>query len=131
MAQTGISGDPAVRHTWRRKIIQDDPVAQSNKRGTVSFAMSGKNTRTTQIFFNTVDNKFLDKQGFAPFARIESGLEVIDGLYNKYGEGGRGDGSDGKGPSQGRINQEGNSYLDKVFPKLSYIVSAQVLSYQQ
>lgn len=130
MAQTGMHGDPEVGRLWRRQIIQDDPVTHSNKRGTVTFAMSGKNTRTTQIFFNTVDNKFLDNQGFAPFASIDAGQDVIDKLYNKYGEGGRGDGSDGKGPSQGRINQEGNAYLNEVFPKLSYIVSARIASYQ-
>jgi cyclophilin family peptidyl-prolyl cis-trans isomerase len=128
MAQTGMHGDPEQGKIWRKQSILDDPVQHSNSRGSVSFAMSGKNTRTTQIFFNTVNNKFLDGQGFAPFATIESGMELIDGLYNKYGEGGRGDGTDGRGPSQGRINQEGNAYLNKVFPELSYIVSARIVS---
>ena len=127
MAQTGMNGDPEQSRYWRSQIIKDDPVLQSNSRGRVTFAMSGKNTRTTQIFFNTVNNKFLDNQGFAPFASVESGMEVIDALYGKYGEGGRGDGVDGRGPSQGRINQEGNAYLNRVFPLLSYIVYARIV----
>lgn len=128
MAQTGMHGDPAVGKKWRKQNIPDDKVTQSNKRGYVTFAMAGPNTRTSQIFFNTVDNKFLDKQGFAPFASVESGMEYIDALYNKYGEGGRGDGKDNKGPSQGKINQEGNKYLNEVFPHLSYIISATIKS---
>lgn len=126
MAQTGMHGDPTTGKKWRKQNIQDDKVTQSNKRGRVTFAMAGPNTRTTQIFFNTVDNKFLDGQGFAPFASVESGMEFIDALYNKYGEGGRGDGKDKKGPNQGKINQEGNKYLNEVFPLLSSIVSATV-----
>jgi peptidyl-prolyl cis-trans isomerase A (cyclophilin A) len=127
MAQTGMHGDPQRNKLWRKQSIADDPVKHPNARGSVTFAMAGKNTRTTQIFFNTVNNKFLDSQGFAPFATVESGMEVIDALYSKYGEGGRGDGTDGRGPSQGRINQEGNEYLNKVFPQLSYIVAARVV----
>ena len=126
MAQTGMHGDPAVGKKWRKENIKDDKVTQSNKRGSVTFAMAGPNTRTTQLFFNFVHNKFLDSQGFAPFATVESGMNYIDALYNVYGEGGRGDGKDHKGPSQGRINQEGNEYLNKVFPNLSYIISATV-----
>ena len=98
-------------------------VGQSNSRGTVSFARAGKNTRSCQIFFNIVNNKYLDKD-FTPFARIVSGLEHIDALYNEYGEGGKGDGSDGRGPSQHRVVTQGNKYLDQYFPKLSYIISA-------
>ncbi len=128
MAQTGMHGDPEVGRVWRKKIILDDKVSNSNQRGTVTFAMAGPNTRTSQIFFNTVHNEFLDKQGFAPFATVESGMKFIDALYNKYGEGGRGDGKDGKGPNQGRINKEGNSYLNTFFPKLSNIISATILA---
>jgi cyclophilin family peptidyl-prolyl cis-trans isomerase len=87
MAQIGINKDPEVSKQWRGKIINDDPVIQSNTRGTISFAHSGKNSRSTQIFFNVVDNKYLDKEGFTPFGSVESGMEFIDALYNKYGEG--------------------------------------------
>lgn len=96
--------------------------------GTLTFATSGPNSRTTQMFINFGDNKFLDGQGFSPIGRIVQGIENIDQIFDSYGEGGRGDGSDGKGPSQGRIAQEGNDYLDLYFPKLSYILRASVVS---
>jgi len=125
MAQFGISGKPSVAAAWRDRKIVDDPVIKSNERGFLSFATSGKDSRTTQIFINFGDNKNLDGMGFSPFAQVTKGsLEVVDGIFQGYGEGGAGDGSDGKGPSQARLQSEGNAYLKKVFPKLSYIVSA-------
>ena len=51
-----MAAEPAVTAAWAKRPIPDDPVAASNARGTVSFAMRGPNTRTTQLFINTVDN---------------------------------------------------------------------------
>jgi peptidyl-prolyl cis-trans isomerase A (cyclophilin A) len=128
MAQFGIAAVPSASSYWRSRSIKDDPVLQSNSRGTISFATSGPNSRTSQLFINFGNNKYLDKEGFTPIGRVVEGLEtVIDQIYHRYGEGGRGDGSDGKGPSQGRANMEGKKYLDQVFPKLSYIKYATVL----
>ena len=42
-------------------------------------------------------------------------------IFQGYGEGGIGDGTDGKGPSQGKLSNQGNVYLKEKFPKLSYI----------
>jgi peptidyl-prolyl cis-trans isomerase A (cyclophilin A) len=113
---------------WRPRSIKDDPVLQSNVRGTISFATSGPNTRTSQLFLNLANNKYLDKEGFTPIGRVVEGMEgVVDHLYHLYGEGGLGDGSDGKGPNQGRLNSAGKAYLDQVFPKLSFIKYATVL----
>lgn len=42
---------------WREKKIPDDPVLKSNGRGYVTFATSGKNSRTTQMFINFKDNR--------------------------------------------------------------------------
>ena len=121
MSQFGIPGSPAMAAVWREKKIVDDPVVESNVRGYVSFATSGKDSRTTQMFINLADNKNLDGMGFAPFARVTAGMDVVDTLYDGYGEGGAGDGSDGRGPAQERVQTEGNKYLKRVFPRLSFI----------
>lgn len=123
MAQVGISGDPAENEKWKSDGITDDPVKESNKRGMVTFAMSGRpNSRTTQFFINFKDNLQLDGMRFAPFGKVRD-MKVVDTLYKGYGEGAPG----GLGPSQGRIQKEGNAYLKKDFPKLDYILSAEIV----
>jgi peptidyl-prolyl cis-trans isomerase A (cyclophilin A) len=122
MAQFGMHGDPAVQKAWSNAEIKDDAVKESNKRGYVTFATRGPNSRTTQLFINFKDNAGLDKQGFAPFGEVVSGMDVVDKLYSGYGEGA----PNGGGPSQGQITAEGNAYLTKSFPKLDYIKSAKI-----
>jgi peptidyl-prolyl cis-trans isomerase A (cyclophilin A) len=122
MVQFGIHGTPGIQAPWRNAQIKDDPVKQSNKRGTITFATAGPNTRTTQVFINFADNTGLDKQGFAPFGQVVTGMDVVDKLYSGYGEGA----PRGKGPDQGRIQAEGNAYLTKEFPQLDYIKSATI-----
>lgn len=123
MVQFGISGSPTIAKAWKDAVFPDDPVKQMNRRGNISFATSGPDSRTTQMFINYVDNFRLDKMGFAPFARVVEGMDVVDSLYKGYGEGAPG----GRGPSQGRIQAEGNAYLGKDFPELDYIKSATVI----
>lgn len=122
VAQFGINGDPAVSSVWRGKNLKDDKVQVTNKRGTLTFATGGPNTRTTQVFINLNDNAFLDKQGFSPFATVTSGMDVVNKLYSGYGEGA----PSGRGPNQGQIQFQGNSYLKANFPLLSYIKKASV-----
>jgi peptidyl-prolyl cis-trans isomerase A (cyclophilin A) len=116
VAQTGLSGDPAVNRLWRTQRIADDPVTQSNLRGMVTFATSGKNSRTTQIFINLGNNANLDAMGFAPFGRIRE-MDKLPQIFSGYGEGAPG----GRGPEQGRIQREGNAYLKSQFPQLDFI----------
>ena len=122
MVQFGISGDPKVMAGWRDKPIKDDPVTQSNKRGYITFAMAGPNTRTSQVFINFVDNTNLDRMGFAPFGRVIAGMNVVDKLNAEYGEGA----PRGRGPDQGRMQREGNAYLAKDFPRLDYVKKATI-----
>jgi cyclophilin family peptidyl-prolyl cis-trans isomerase len=123
MVQFGIHGDPAVNAAWRQARIPDDPVTQSNKRGMVTYAMAGPDTRTTQLFINFRDNAGLDGQGFSPFGRVVEGLSVVDSLYSGYGEGA----PSGVGPEQGRAQGEGNAYLKSRFPKLDFVKTARLV----
>ena len=95
--------------------MEDEEVKASNDRGTVVFAMSGPNTRTTQMYINTgKNNKNLDKQGFTPIGTVIRGMDVVDQIYTGYG----GD------VNQGKIQNLGNKFLEDEFPKLSYISEA-------
>jgi peptidyl-prolyl cis-trans isomerase A (cyclophilin A) len=122
MVQFGISGTPEISAPWRTATLKDDPVKQSNRRGTITFATSGPNSRTSQVFINFADNSGLDGQGFAPFGQVSSGMNVVDSLFSGYGEGA----PRGRGPDQGRIQREGNAYLVKDFPNLDYIRKATI-----
>mmetsp|Transcript_26578 Transcript_26578/g.42723 ORF Transcript_26578/g.42723 Transcript_26578/m.42723 type:complete len:290 (-) Transcript_26578:136-1005(-) len=124
VVQFGLNGDPEINKKYR-KPIPDDKVRQSNVRGTVTFATSGPNSRTTQMFINLGDNTFLDTRGFAPIGRVVGdGMRAIDAIYGGYGEGAPA----GSGPDQMRIQRQGNVYLTKNFPKLSYVSKAAIVS---
>jgi peptidyl-prolyl cis-trans isomerase A (cyclophilin A) len=124
MVQFGIHGDPAVSAAWRNARIGVDPVKQGNKPMRITYAMGGSpDTRTTQVFINFVDNSgSLDKLGFASFGEVVEGQDVVKKIFTGYGEGA----PRGKGPEQGRIQMEGNAYLNKEFPKLDYIKKATI-----
>jgi peptidyl-prolyl cis-trans isomerase A (cyclophilin A) len=116
VVQWGINKDPVVQLNWRSKTIPDDPVTQTNRVGTITFATSGPNTRTTQLFINLANNPSLDAQGFAPLGEVISGLNVVESLYSGYGQ----------TPDQGQIQMRGNEYLQSQFPMLDYIKTAKV-----
>jgi peptidyl-prolyl cis-trans isomerase A (cyclophilin A) len=122
MVQFGLNADPAINAKWRVARIPDDKVTQHNTRGMITFATSGPNARTTQVFINFGDNSNLDGMGFAPFGKVVSGMDVVDKLYSGYGEGA----PNGAGPDQTRIQLEGNAYLTKSFPKLDYVKKATI-----
>jgi peptidyl-prolyl cis-trans isomerase A (cyclophilin A) len=122
MVQFGLSGDPAVNAKWQSSNVEDDPVKQSNKPGFITFAQRGTpNTRSTQVFINYGDNARLDAT-FEPFGRVVAGMDVVGALYKGYGEGA----PMGAGPDQGRIQSQGNAYLDAQFPKLDAIKHAEI-----
>lgn len=127
MAQFGIHGDARVNKAWRDAEFPDDPVRQSNRRGYLSFATAGPGTRTTQLFINYSDNSNLDRMGFSPFAKVVSGMEVVDSLHSGYGEGA----PQGGGPSQELIQREGNAYLKSNFGKLDFIKKASLVGRRQ
>ena len=116
VVQFGLAGNPDLTASWDFPI-QDDPVLVSNKRGTLTFATAGPNTRTTQLFINLGNNQRLDAQHFSAFGRVVEGMDNVDNIYS----------GDGEGPQQGEIESKGNDYLIKSFPKLDYIKTATIV----
>lgn len=115
VTQFGIHGRPEVNAAWRQASIKDDPASkESNKRGVLTFAKGGPNSRTVQLFISFKDNERLDKMGFPPIGKVVQGIEVVDGINKEYGE----------SPNQQQIQAEGNAYLRAEFPRLDYITSA-------
>src|SRR4029077_21262249 len=108
--QFDIAADPAVNAKWRNANIQDDPVSQSNRPGTITFAAeSTPNTRATQVFINLADNARLDSSGFSPFGVVTQGMDVVEQLYSGYGEAA----PNGSAPPQPQAEAEGNAYLER------------------
>jgi peptidyl-prolyl cis-trans isomerase A (cyclophilin A) len=118
MVQFGVNGDPTIQAPWRDANIADEPVTQSNKRGTITFAKASMpNSRTTQVFINFRDNTGLDGQGFSPFGEVVSGMEAVDKINAEYRE----------NPDQGLIQGRGNAYLTQQFPRLDYVKKATIV----
>jgi len=133
IAQFGISVDPRLNKEWlcrTCKRLSDEPIRVSNKKGTLSFANAGKDTRQTQVFVNLNDNgslpNFLDNMGFVPFAKVVQGMAIVQRIYGGYGILEAASGGLAGGVSQGKAAVYGKEYLE-TFPKLSYIRSAVVL----
>jgi Tol biopolymer transport system component/cyclophilin family peptidyl-prolyl cis-trans isomerase len=123
--QFGIHGNPIIAQAWRNQRIADDPVVESNVRGTVAFAMGYEpDDRTTQIYINLKDKPQLDELGFAVMGEVIEGMEVADALYSGYGESAAGGIRGGK---QDVAFEGGNAYFDKHFPELDSIIEARIV----
>jgi peptidyl-prolyl cis-trans isomerase A (cyclophilin A) len=116
VVQFGINGNPKYNAFWREARFSDDPVKGSNKRGTITFATAGPNSRTTQVFINYIDNVRLDSMGFAPFGEVVEGMDVVDSLNGEYRD----------TVDQQRIQGEGNAFLAAKHPNLDYIKKAAI-----
>jgi len=122
VVQFGINGDPKTNRMWADTNLLDDPVKQSNVKGTVTYATAGPNTRATELFINVADNARLDRQGFAPIGKVIEGMDNVGRFYFGYGE----MPPRGHGPDPAKIQAEGNAYLDDQFPRLDYIRKATI-----
>jgi peptidyl-prolyl cis-trans isomerase A (cyclophilin A) len=132
VAQFGLSGDAKTNADWRDRCISDEPVQHSNTRGTIAYARGDSNTRSVQLYINLRDNPKLDTLsgfGFPPVAEVVNGMDVVDSLYNGYGEAAPRSGPQygREGPSQDSIRLQGNAYLARGWPKLDYIKTARVV----
>lgn len=117
----GIPADPKVTSWYRTRSISDDTPRWSNLYGTLSFGANGKNSRSIQVFANIADNHAAfdtyHGYGFPPFAKVVEGMDVLLSVYKGYKE----------KPDMWTIEHEGNKYLEREFPKLSYIKTLTIL----
>jgi len=122
--QFGISDNAEVNAFWDKRPIPDEPVLQSNMKGTIAYARDGELTRTTQLFINVKDNPRLDTvmfnglRGFTPVGRIVKGYEVVEKFYSDYGF--------EPANQQDSAMVKGNAYWQEHFPELDYIREARV-----
>ncbi len=124
VVQWGISKDPKSNELWKQLKLTDDPVTQTNARGTIAFATDGPNTRTTEVFINLVDNPQLDKRGFSPFGKVVDGMDVVDEFFSGYGE----VQPRGSGVDPNKYMAEGDKYIERSFSNLDGIISAKVVT---
>jgi len=117
VVQFGIASESSETHKWDETIL-DDPVVESNTRGTIFFAKAGPNTRTTKVFINLKDNSRLDSADFALIGRVVEGLEVlIQDVYNPTPD-------DPGEVNQGKYETGGNEWILEVYPDIDLIESA-------
>jgi len=129
LTQFGIAVDPAIRNNWGERTIFDDLSRPDIpfQPGYLSYAGSGPDSRTTEIFIVMpgVDDEQLDYFGEnsweTPFGMLEGNLEesALTKIYSGYGD----MHTWGKGPESNRIYDEDGytSYLPNSFPLLDYI----------
>lgn len=80
----GFTEDMTQKRT-RAPIKNEADNGLKNLRGTLSMARTNDiNSATSQFFVNLKDNEFLDHQrgnfGYAVFARVKDGMDVIDAI---------------------------------------------------
>jgi peptidyl-prolyl cis-trans isomerase A (cyclophilin A) len=122
--QFGIHNDPALNQVWGGAKLKDDPLVTSNTRGLMVFALSGPNSRSNQLSIHLSPRavKHDKDAGFSPFAEVIAGMEVVEALYNGYGEAE----PHGTGPKQHLIQRDGADYL-KNYPLLDRIVETKIV----
>lgn len=131
LTQFGIAATEKQREQWRGKTIKDDPPAGIGfQPGTLSFAGSGGDSRTHEVFvvMPGCDGGQLSAFGretwetpFGELADMASLQEV--GRFYSYGD----MPPWGQGPAPGKIWQQGYEYLRREFPRISYLDTCRVV----
>ena len=118
LVQFGLNTLPAEKQHLAT-VLHDEPVRQSNRRGTLVFTSNGPHTRNLSMLINLRDNTENDVKGQAPIGKVIFGLDVVEGLHS-YGE----MAPVGSGPNMAQLTNEGVPYLTRLFPSMDYIREA-------
>lgn len=123
VAQFGTSDSLALQN-WSNIKVPDEVVVKSNKRGTLSFARGGTESRGTDLFINLGDNSRLDTleyngvKGFPAFGNVTQGMNVLDSIFSGYAD---------RTMSDFTMMQENKTEFLKRYPKLDSIYTAYIL----
>lgn len=124
VVQWGMKGIPEIDSVWKNLGFADETLKLSNTKGSIAFARGGPKSRSNQLFINLRDNTQLDVsdfngvKGFPAFGNVIEGLDVIESINSEYLQ----------EPNQDSISVKGNSYLERNFPNLDYIISCRIIS---
>jgi peptidyl-prolyl cis-trans isomerase A (cyclophilin A) len=125
VVQFGVADTHPEKLFWDRKRLKDEPVKQKHTKGIIAYARDVKDSRSTQLFVNMVDNPKLDTivlegvKGFTPIARVIRGMENLARLHAEYG----------KRPAaiQDSLYKYGNPFFEMLFPNLDKIIYARII----
>jgi cyclophilin family peptidyl-prolyl cis-trans isomerase len=126
VVQFGLTNDSTVNRAWAGAGIDDEPVKVGHRRGMVMLARGGPRTRSNQLAIDLTPNTGLDTVssngviGFPPIAEVVEGMEVLDRLERRHGN--------GPTARQDSISAKGREYLDRAFPGLDRIVKVAVVA---
>lgn len=131
LTQFGIPANYETRTQYKSKTILDDTRKEQFQEGYLSFAGSGPNSRTTEMFV-VMPGASVDQFGTnlweSPFAYVDPRdlKEVVGNWYQGYGD----MPPWGHGPDPQQINQPNgyDTYLKNNFPELDYINSCRIVS---
>lgn len=120
LVQFGISLDPAMNTRFGENIRDDPSPGIPFRKGIMSYAGYGKDSRSTQVFIGYEGCSGLGQPSSpweTPFGEVTKGMEVVDAFYGGYRD----------DIDQGKIYNEGKAYLDANYPKLDYLKSCQLM----
>jgi peptidyl-prolyl cis-trans isomerase A (cyclophilin A) len=132
LTQFGIGADYAMRTKWRMKKIPDDPpVDAAFQPGYLSYAGSGDDSRSTEVFVvmpGTRENQlesFGSNSWETPFGFVEEDDLTVVAKWYSYGD----IPPWGEGPDPQKIfHEDGYEYLEEHFPEMSYIHDCKIIS---
>lgn len=126
VVQFGIHDNATLNKKWMNNQLKDEPVVAPNMKWTMSYARDGADTRDTQLFINLKDNSprldtinYMGCTGFPVIGEITSGTETISKFYKAY--------DNEPAMEQDAIYGGGNAFLKREYPKLDYIMSAEIV----
>lgn len=125
LVQFGITySESQELKTFGNQEIMDDPPLDpiiSFEPGTISFAGSGPNSRSSQLFFSYSHSTTLGSNPWeTPIGKVVEGMDHVNAFYS-YGD----MPPWGKGPVQGKIHS-GRKYIDENFPLTDKFITCSV-----